>query len=58
MAFFSKLKLNFLKQTIARMIKQRENVILNDISAGQYQPSSGLFGDLTNLQNIYTHVMK
>ena len=42
----------------ARLIKQRENVFFNDISAGQYQPLSGLFGDLTNLQNIYiyTHV--
>ena len=46
------------KQTIARLIKLCENVFFNDISAGQYHPSSGLFGDLTNLRNIYTHVLK
>ena len=40
-----------IKLTIAQceLIKQRKNVFLNDISAGQYQLSSGLFGDLTNL---------
>ena len=44
------------KTNIARLIKQREDVFFNDISAGQYKPSSNLFGDLANLQNRYTHV--
>ena len=40
--------------------KTTRKYIFNDIStleisAGQYQPSSGLFGDQTNLQNLYTY---
>lgn len=35
-----------------QLIKQRKNVFFNDVSAGQYKLSSGLYGDLPNLIKI------
>ena len=41
------------KGLLQGLIKQREKAWVYDISTDQYQSSSGLLGQLTNLQNIY-----
>ena len=41
------------KRLLQKLIKQREEGRVYNISSGQYQSSSGVLGKTTNIQNIY-----